>query len=536
MAMLSNNPPADFGNKEEMRFYTISNTVFEIDAKYAPMKLLGEGAYGVVCSSINRETSENVAIKKIRNVFEDRIDALRTLREMKLLGKIKHENVIEMKDIMLPSTKRSFVDVYLVFELMDTDLGQIIRSPQPLSDEQCQCFIFQLLRGLKYLHSANVIHRDLKPGNLLVNSDCELKIGDFGLARTKSPRGEGMNGYVVTRWYRAPELLVCSDSYDAAIDMWSVGCIFAAILGRKPLFPGTDSAHQLELILNTLGVNHDAADFDFVSYQPIRDYIDSLPDSPGVPFASMFPDANPLAVDLLKKLLVFNPAKRINATEALEHPYMAQLYDPLLDPAAKGPIDLGFDDDLGEDKIREMIWEETLCYHPGLVSRVRHYSVVHLHSVPIEQRADRGFTPFHLVYASEAVVPVEVGVPSTRRMLYDEENAEQRLAELDLISETHEQTTIRLMAYQQRMRQNYDRKKDQSKPGTIPLSGQAVQRPVIPKSGSALVRGPLSISAPGSAGPQSTYGDPWPDFFLREGPGALGRSHAELVGAEHSPL
>ncbi|KAG6473541.1 hypothetical protein ZIOFF_067458 [Zingiber officinale] len=365
MAMLSNNPPADFGNKEEMRSYTISNTLFEIDAKYAPMKLLGEGAYGVVCSSINRETSENVAIKKIRNVFEDRIDALRTLREMKLLGKIKHENVIEMKDIMLPSTKRSFVDVYLVFELMDTDLEQIIRSPQPLSDEQCQCFIFQLLRGLKYLHSANVIHRDLKPGNLLVNSDCELKIGDFGLARTKSPRGEGMNGYVVTRWYRAPELLVCSDSYDAAIDMWSVGCIFAAILGRKPLFPGTDSAHQLELILNTLGVNHDAADFDFVTYQPIRDYIDSLPDSPGVPFASMFPDANPLAVDLLKKLLVFNPAKRINATEALEHPYMAQLYDPLLDPAAKGPIDLGFDDDLGEDKIREMIWEETLCYRPG---------------------------------------------------------------------------------------------------------------------------------------------------------------------------
>ncbi|XP_074567503.1 mitogen-activated protein kinase 4-like [Curcuma longa] len=362
MGMLTN-PPADSGNKEK-RCHTISNTVFEIDAKYAPMQLLGKGAYGVVCSSLNRETSEKVAIKKIKNVFGDRIDALRTLREIKILRKIKHDNVIALKDIMLPSTKRSFTDVYLVFELMDTDLEQIIRSSQPLSDEHCQCFMFQLLRGLKYLHSANVIHRDLKPGNLLVNSDCELKIGDFGLARTKSPSGEGMDKYVVTLWYRAPELLVCSDSYDAAIDMWSVGCIFAGILGRKPLFPGTDSAHQLELILDTLGVNHDVGDFDFVSDHSIRDYIESLPDSPGIPFATIFPDANPLALDLLKKLLVFNPAKRINATEALEHPYMAQLYDPLLDLAADGPIDLGFDDNLGEDMIREKIWEEMVSLHP----------------------------------------------------------------------------------------------------------------------------------------------------------------------------
>ncbi|XP_074556813.1 mitogen-activated protein kinase 4-like [Curcuma longa] len=365
------NPPADFGNTEKCS-YTISKTVFEIDAKYLPMKLLGKGAYGVVCSSINRETSEKVAIKKIRNVFGDRIDALRTLREIKLLRKIKHDNIIELKEIMLPSTKKSFTDVYLVFELMDTDLDQIIKSSQPLSDEHCQCFMFQLLRGLKYLHSANVIHRDLKPGNLLVNSDCKLKIGDFGLARTKSPSGEGMNKYVVTRWYRAPELLVCNDSYDAAIDMWSVGCIFAGILGRKPLFPGTDCAHQLELILNTLGVNHDddAADFDFVSSQLIRDYIESLPDSPGIPFASIFPDANPLALDLLKKLLVFNPAKRITVTEALEHPYMAQWYDPLVDPAADGPIDLGFDDDLGEDMIREMIAEETLHYRPQVAGQM----------------------------------------------------------------------------------------------------------------------------------------------------------------------
>ncbi|KAG6468933.1 hypothetical protein ZIOFF_073628 [Zingiber officinale] len=363
MAMVSiTHPPPGFENKGKS-YYIIWRTVFEIDTKYIPIEPIGRGAYGIVCSSIDRETKEKVAIKKINNAFENPIRPLRTLREIKLLRQLKHDNIITLKDVMVPPNRRSFKDVYLVFELMDTDLWEIIQSPQPLSDYQCRYFLFQLLRGLKYLHSANVIHRDLKPENLFVNgADCKLKIGDFGLARSMTRSGQGMSSYIATQWYRAPELLVCSNRYDTSIDMWSVGCILAELLGRRPLFPGTNNINQLERIVSVLGIKDDA-DLNFVDNEHARKYIKSLPHSLGIPLASIYPHANPLAIDLLKKMLVFDPSKRIDVTEALQHPYMASYYDPLLDPAADGPVDLGFDDDVEEDAIREMMWEEMLFYH-----------------------------------------------------------------------------------------------------------------------------------------------------------------------------
>ncbi|CAH9105693.1 unnamed protein product, partial [Cuscuta europaea] len=141
-------------------YYRIWQTVFEVDTKYIPIKPIGKGAYGVVCSSVNRETNERVAIKKICDVFGNRVDALRTLRELQLLRHVRHENVIALKDVMMPATAPGFggggfKDVYLVYELMDTDLHHIIKSSQPLSNDHSKYFLFQLLRGLKYLHSAN---------------------------------------------------------------------------------------------------------------------------------------------------------------------------------------------------------------------------------------------------------------------------------------------------------------------------------------------------------------------------------------------
>ncbi|XP_058091949.1 mitogen-activated protein kinase homolog NTF3 [Magnolia sinica] len=344
-------------------YYSMWQTLFEIDTKYVPIKPIGRGAYGIVCSSVNKETNEKVAIKKINNAFENRVDALRTLRELKLLRHLRHDNVIALKDIMMPVHRRSFNDVYLVYELMDTDLHQIIKSSQALSNDHCQYFLFQLLRGLKYLHSANILHRDLKPGNLLVNANCELKICDFGLARTSNVKGQFMTEYVVTRWYRAPELLLCCDNYGTSIDVWSVGCIFAELLGRKPIFPGTECLNQLKLIINVLGSMAEA-DLLFIDNPKARKYIKSLPYSPGTPFGRLYPNANPLAIDLLQKMLVFDPSKRISVTEALRHPYMSPLYDPNSDPPAQVPIDLDIDEDLGEEMIRELMWREMLHYHP----------------------------------------------------------------------------------------------------------------------------------------------------------------------------
>ncbi|CAN6566172.1 unnamed protein product [Malus baccata var. baccata] len=290
--------------------YNVYGNLFEVSRKYVPpIRPVGRGAYGIVCAAVNAETREEVAIKKIGNAFDNRIDAKRTLREIKLLRHMDHENVIAIKDIIRPPQKENFNDVYIVYELMDTDLHQIIRSNQPLNDDHCRYFLYQLLRGLKYVHSAGVLHRDLKPSNLLMNANCDLKIGDFGLARTTSET-DFMTEYVVTRWYRAPELLLNCSEYTAAIDIWSVGCILGEIMNRKPLFPGKDYVHQLRLITELLGSPDDSS-LGFLRSDNARRYVRQLPQYPKRSFSLGFPDMSPSAIDLLEKMLIFDPNRRI---------------------------------------------------------------------------------------------------------------------------------------------------------------------------------------------------------------------------------
>ncbi|KAH9775396.1 mitogen-activated protein kinase 4 [Citrus sinensis] len=289
--------------------YNVYGNLFEVSSKYVPpIRPIGRGAYGIVCAAVNSETREEVAIKKIGNAFDNIIDARRTLREIKLLRHMEHENVIAIKDIIRPPKKDTFNDVYIVYELMDTDLHQIIRSDQQLTDDHCQ-----LLRGLKYVHSASVLHRDLKPSNLLLNASCDLKIGDFGLARTTSET-DFMTEYVVTRWYRAPELLLNCTEYTAAIDIWSVGCILGEIMTREPLFPGKDYVHQLRLITELIGSPDDAS-LGFLRSDNARRYVRQLPRCRKQQFTTRFPNISSGAVDLLEKMLVFDPNKRITGTK-----------------------------------------------------------------------------------------------------------------------------------------------------------------------------------------------------------------------------
>ena len=178
-----------------------------------------------------------------------------------------------------------------------------------------QYFLYQILRGLKYIHSANVLHRDLKPSNLLLNANCDLKICDFGLARTAED-STFMTEYVVTRWYRAPELLLNCSDYSSSIDVWSVGCIFMELLNRQPLFPGRDYVQQLRLIIEAIG-SPSEADIEFLKNENARRYLASLPVHPKKPLSSLFPDIAPLAIDLIEKMLVFDPRKRITGEEML---------------------------------------------------------------------------------------------------------------------------------------------------------------------------------------------------------------------------
>jgi mitogen-activated protein kinase 1/3 len=229
---------------------------FTIDTRYQMIRTIGSGAYGVVISARDVKTDTNVAIKMVPKAFSDEIDAKRILREIKLLKHFHHDNIVRIVDMMPPNCEflQDYNDVYLVADLMETDLHRIIYSKQKLSTDHVQYFIYQVLRGLKYIHSCRVLHRDLKPSNLLVNSNCDLKICDFGLARGINERDYDdragtmlLTEYVVTRWYRAPEIMLACHEYSYPIDMWSVGCIFAELILRKPYFPGDDYIHQVSL-------------------------------------------------------------------------------------------------------------------------------------------------------------------------------------------------------------------------------------------------------------------------------------------------
>jgi len=309
-------------------------TKFEIDKKYEIIDPIGSGAYGVVVAAKDTSIGEGgeegesnlVAIKKIVKAFEHRVFALRTCRELKIQRLLDHENVLGIKRILKPRSREDFSEIYVVSELMETDLAQIIKSNQPLTDDHIQFFLYQILHGLKYIHSAGIYHRDLKPRNLLVNSNCDLKICDFGLARADIPSLQNhhtaFTDYIATRWYRAPEVILSWRKYSGAIDVWSVGCILAELIIRKPLLTAGSEEEQLAMITKLLGTPSPKLVAQ-IENEKNREFVLQLPKREGKKFEELFKGANPLAIDLLKRMLTYDPEERITVDEALKHPYLS---------------------------------------------------------------------------------------------------------------------------------------------------------------------------------------------------------------------
>jgi len=293
-------------------------------------KLLGKGAYGCVCKAKNTNTGQEVAIKKNKGVFVEIEDAKRILRELKLMSHFDHPDVVSLIGVIAVDEHEIniFEDVYLIMELMQVNLAKVIKNQQ-LQPPHYQFFLYQILRGLKYIHSAGVIHRDLKPENILVNGeDCNLKITDFGLARgVYKEKGRLLTEYVVTRWYRAPEIMCSKKMYDEAIDVWAVGCIFAEFFLKRPLFPGRDHLDQLKLIFHILGSPPKGA-LDWVQDPAAKKWIQNRKPAKGHQLPTIFPHVKPDALDLLGKLLLIDPTKRTGVEEALDHPFLKELHDP----------------------------------------------------------------------------------------------------------------------------------------------------------------------------------------------------------------
>jgi serine/threonine protein kinase len=344
----------------------VNSCNFIVDKTYSPLKPLGRGAYGVVCSALDETDGKKVAIKKISKAFEDLVDAKRILREVKMLRHFKHDNIVGLKDLVGPPPGVAFEDIYIVLDFMETDLHKIIYSKNVLSDEHIQYFVYQLLKGLKCIHAAHVIHRDLKPSNLLLNGNCDLKICDFGLARgVKEGSDYELTEYVVTRWYRAPEVMCSCQEYDNKLDVWSVGCIMAELHGRKPLFPGEDYIKQMNLIFDVCGTPTED-DYDFISNEKALEYIKSLKPKPKVPLTEVYPKANPVAMDLLERMLEFNPKNRIDVLEALEHPYFKKLHNKKAEKVPMEPFDFSFEDiDMTKEILQDFMWDEIKEFRPN---------------------------------------------------------------------------------------------------------------------------------------------------------------------------
>lgn len=322
--------------------------------KYDVVQKLGKGAYGIVWRAMDKKTRDVVALKKIFDAFQNATDAQRTFREVMFLQEMKgHEHIVTLTNVLKADNDR---DIYLVFEFMETDLHAAIRA-SILQDIHKQYIVWQSLKALKYMHSAKLLHRDMKPSNLLLNSDCLMKVADFGLARSMhdlesaqmQEPASAMTDYVATRWYRAPEILLGSTVYDYGVDMWGLGCILGEILMGKPIFPGSSTINQLETIMELTG----APDADLMkSISPFASSMIQSCSNPRLPvytgaqtldeaneetrvrWASKFPHATNEALDLLYQLLHIDPKKRINATQALGHPYVATFHDEAVERVA----------------------------------------------------------------------------------------------------------------------------------------------------------------------------------------------------------
>ncbi|XP_053786095.1 mitogen-activated protein kinase 15 isoform X4 [Desmodus rotundus] len=314
--------------------------------RYLLKRQLGKGAYGIVWKAVDRRTGEVVAIKKIFEAFRDKTDAQRTFREIMLLQEFgDHPNIVRLLDVVQANNDK---DIYLVFECMDTDLNAVICKGGLLQDIHKRYIFHQLLRATKFIHSGGVIHRDQKPSNVLLDASCLVKLCDFGLARSLSglpegPEGQALTEYVATRWYRAPEVLLSSSWYTPGVDMWSLGCILGEMLRGRPLFPGTSTLHQLELILQTipppskedllaLGSDYSASILHLLGARHRR---------PRQALEALLPADTPLeALDLLRRLLVFAPDKRLTAAQALQHPYVRRFHCPAQEWSLEAQVQL----------------------------------------------------------------------------------------------------------------------------------------------------------------------------------------------------
>mmetsp|Transcript_14198 Transcript_14198/g.23626 ORF Transcript_14198/g.23626 Transcript_14198/m.23626 type:complete len:310 (+) Transcript_14198:60-989(+) len=293
--------------------------------KYQKLGKAGEGTYGVVYKAQNKETGDIVALKRLRLEAEDEGIPSTAIREISLLKELDHPNIVRLHDVVHGDKKLT-----LVFEYLPQDLKKYLDTRESgLDPAVVQSFLYQLLTGVAYCHHHRVLHRDLKPQNLLISLQGELKLADFGLARAFGIPVRSYTHEVVTLWYRAPDVLLGSRKYSTPVDIWSVGCIFAEMVNGSPLFTGTSEKVQLDTIFRHLGTPNEST---FPGISQLPDWREDFPQYPAPTlqeFSNLVPSLEPAGVDLLFSMLTYDPALRITAEGARRHAYFQPMSDTL---------------------------------------------------------------------------------------------------------------------------------------------------------------------------------------------------------------
>ncbi|CAI5757261.1 unnamed protein product [Candida verbasci] len=343
--------------------YTDNENHFLVDSRYEIIRILGKGSYGVVCSaidtkSINSGIEHKIAIKKVTKIFNKEILLIRAIRELKLMKFFKgHKNIANLLDLDVVYIK-PYEGLYCFQELCDLDLARVLYSNVQFSEFHIQNFMYQILCGVKYIHSADVIHRDLKPGNILVTTQGTLKICDFGLARGINPNffknhQTTITNYVATRWYRAPELILSTKSYNKSVDIWAIGCILGELFGRRPLFPGKNSNEQIHELFKILGnpplevikkYNWKLDGVNWVKYKQIK-------------WKTLYPFAPNDAITLLDKILLWDYKKRLSIEEILNMNFFKNVRNYYEEPIMNQLFNFSFEDNSNNLSILKEVLE-----------------------------------------------------------------------------------------------------------------------------------------------------------------------------------
>lgn len=310
-------------------------------SSFQQLEKLGEGTYATVrllvqhlrCSQLtatqvfkgrNGQTGAFVALKEIHLDSEEGTPST-AIREISLMKELKHENIVSLYDVIHTENK-----LMLVFEYMDKDLKKYMDSYQSpnggargaLDHATIKSFMWQLVRGIAFCHDNRVLHRDLKPQNLLINNQGQLKLADFGLARAFGIPVNTFSNEVVTLWYRAPDVLLGSRTYNTSIDIWSAGCIMAEMFTGRPLFPGTTNEDQLLKIFRLMGTPSERS---WPGISSFPEYKNNWPVFATQELRSLLPQVDSLGLQLLGRMLQLRPEMRCSAQEALNHPWFAEL-------------------------------------------------------------------------------------------------------------------------------------------------------------------------------------------------------------------